>query len=115
MRDLESERDAAKRLAAMAGMRQEMDDGTTVYGPYKERVAQAFLADLDHFLSQDRRWGEMSLLKAAGMDHRFFARIKSGESFRIHSLDAVASAMNKASRGEIDPEEFRNIRNRDRE
>jgi hypothetical protein len=115
MRELESERDAAKRFAEMAGVRQEMPDGATVYGPYKVRVAQAFLADLDHFLSQDRRWGEMSLLKAAGMDHRFFARIKAGESFRIESLDTVASAMNKASRGELDPDEFRNIRSREKE
>lgn len=115
VRDLESERDAAQRLAAMAGVRQEMPDGTVIYGPYKERVAAAFLADLNFFLSQDRRWGEMSLLKAAGMDHRFFARIKAGESFRIHSLDTVASAMNKASRGELNPEEFRNIRSRGKE
>lgn len=115
VRELAHENEALRRLSAMQGVRQEMPDGTTVYGPYKSRVAQAFLADLDHFLSQDRRWGEMSLLKAAEMDHRFFARLKAGEGFRIESLDTVAAAMNKASRGELDPEKFRNIRSRDKE
>jgi len=110
IRELERELASASRLAVMAGVRLDMEDGTTVYGPYKARVAAAFLADLDHFLSQDRRWGEMSLLKAAEMDHRFFARLKAGESFRIESLDTVAAAMNKAAAGELNPEDFRNIR-----
>lgn len=87
-----------------------MSDSPVQYGPYKGRVAERFLADVDHFLSTDRRWGEIALLKAAKTDHRFLSRIRKGESFRIDSIDAVADAMTRAARGELDPEEFRNIR-----
>ena len=87
-----------------------MANGATRYGPYKGRLTESFLADLDHFLSSNRHWGEISLLKAVGMDHRFFARLRDGNSYRIDLLDAVAEAMNRATGGELQPDAFRNIR-----
>jgi hypothetical protein len=84
-------------------------DGKPIWGGYKKRAAEQFLADLDIFLDRHKNWGAIALLKAGGNDHRILARIRSGEGFRIDTLEAIAETMNKVERGELDPDEFRNL------
>lgn len=106
--DLASARGHTKRgIREMAGQ-----DGKPQYGGYKNRVAEAFLADLELFLDRNKDWGEISLLYAGKNDHRLIARIKQGEGFRIDSLERIAETMNLAERGEISPESYRNTRQR---
>lgn len=88
------------------------EHGKSRFGGYKDRVAEAFLADVELFLDENKEWGEISLLVAGGIDHRLFARIRAGEGFRIDSLERVAETMNKAEAGEILPETYRNKRRR---
>lgn len=85
-------------------------NGLRVYGGYKRFIVDMFLKDLDHFLKAHPEWGEISLLKAAGMDHRLFNRIRAGEGFRIDTLDQIASTMNLVTIGAIDPSPYRNLK-----
>lgn len=88
------------------------ENGKPQYGGYKSRVAEMFLADLELFLDRNKDWGEISLLYAGQNDHRLIARIKAGEGFRIDSLERVAETMNKAERGELAPDSYRNTSRR---
>ncbi len=83
-------------------------DGVRVFKPLTSRASEMVLADLDLFFSENPGWGEISLLKAGSQDHRLIARIKAGESFRTSTVDDLYETMNKAARGELKPDAFRN-------
>ena len=88
------------------------DDGIEQFHPFTPRAREMVLAELDYFLGTDvgRNWGEIALLKAGGIDHRLVARIRNNESFRTGSIDDLFTTINKALRGELNPEEFRNTK-----
>lgn len=46
-------------------------------------------------------WTETSLLAAAGMDHRFFTRMRAGESFTVDKAWHTLDTANKIIAGEI--------------
>jgi hypothetical protein len=83
-------------------------DGFREFKPLTPRASEIVLADLDLFFSENPSWGEISLLKAGGQDHRLIARIKAGESFRTSTVDDLYATMNKAARGDLKPDAFRN-------
>lgn len=65
-------------------------------------IAQRWVMDrLEEFLALNPEWSETALLNAAGMDHRFFARIRAGESFTTQKVFEVFDTANKIMRGEI--------------
>jgi hypothetical protein len=83
------------------------------YRPYSPRIADMILADVDDFLDRNPRWGEIALMKAAGLDHRLLSRVRAGSAYRIDTVDRLPDAMNRAARGELNPDDFRNIPKRD--
>lgn len=85
-------------------------DGKPQYGGYKPRAAEMFLADLQMFLDRNPKWGQIALLKAGNNDHRIITRVEAGESYRLDTLESIAETMNKAERGELNPDDFRNLR-----
>lgn len=75
--------------------------------------AQRWVTDrLEDFLALKPEWTETSLLTAAKMDHRFFARIRAGESFTTEKVFQVFDTANKIIRGEIPLEAGRTQRKR---
>jgi len=76
-------------------------------------IARRWVLDrLEEFLAMNPKWSETSLLNAAKMDHRFFARIRDGESFTTQKVYQVFDVANKIMRGEIPLEQGRTIRSR---
>lgn len=76
-------------------------------------IARRWVLDrLEEFLAMNPKWSETSLLNAAKMDHRFFARIRDGESFTTQKVFQVFDTANKIMRGEISLEQGRTIRSR---
>lgn len=105
-----AEQAAIPTLARSQAIESTRDMQTDELKPFTPRAAELVLSEVDHFLSQHRNWGEISLLKAGKLDHRLIARIRAGESFRTGTVDQLYDAMNKARRGELKPDEFRNTR-----
>lgn len=101
-------RDGDRGVLARNEERTMAADGKANYGGYRARTADMFLADVDLFLDRNPTWGEISLLRAGGNDHRIIAKVKAGDGFRITTLEDIAETMNKAERGELNPDEFRN-------
>lgn len=65
-------------------------------------IAKRWVLDrLEDFLALQPEWTETALLTAAGMDHRFFARIRNGESFTTEKVYQVFDTANRIVRGEI--------------
>ena len=74
-----------------------------------ERLKRWIKADLEEFFAMvPGNWGKIALLKAGELDPRMLQRIESGESLRTATYDSLIETMNKAARGELDPEDFRN-------
>ena len=90
-------------------------DGKPQYGGYKARAAEMFLADLQIFLDRNPKWGQISLLKAGQNDHRIIRRVEAVGSFRLDTLESIAETMCRIERGELNPDDFRNIRREDGE
>jgi hypothetical protein len=100
---------ATQSVAGNLETRLTMQDGTVRYGPYRDRFAEVVLADVDDFLERHKAWGEISLLKAGDLDHRLLARLRDGDNFRVDTLDRLAETMTRASAGQLNADDFRNI------
>lgn len=67
---------------------------------------------LEEFLALNPGWSETALLTAAGMDHRFFHRVRNGESFTTDKVHQVFETANRIMRGEVTLEQGKAKRSR---
>jgi hypothetical protein len=89
-----------------------MEDGQTQFKPLTPYVRELVLSNLDYFFETPvgRQWGDISLLKAGGLNHRLISRIRKDDGFQTKSVDVLFDTMNRALRGELNPEDYRNYR-----
>jgi hypothetical protein len=89
-----------------------MDDGQQQFKPLTPYVRELVLSNLDYFFETPvgRQWGDISLLKAGRLNHRLISRIRKDDGFQTKSIDTLFETMNKALRGELNPEDYRNYR-----
>jgi len=82
------------------------------FKPVTPMLREMVLANVDYFFSTQvgKEWGDISLLKAGKLNHRLISRIRNGEGFQTNSVDKLFDTMNRALRGELNPEEYRNYR-----
>lgn len=86
-----------------------MAGGIPQWEKFTPRAKLWVLSQLEEFLQMFPKWGEISLLRAAELDARFFVRVRADHGFTTGVVDKLTDAMNRAARGELDPEPFRNL------